>query len=434
MHKDSPLNSSPQSQSRRQFLSKAPTIIAGSVALTTATTALQADKNLPLTTPSWSKTLGTPTNTHTYGLPSTFESSVHKHILMPSAPKGHISTSIALTSSVTPFSKLRGNITPNGLFFERHHSGIAEIDPNEHRLVIHGLVKHDIVLTLDKIKRFPSVQETYFIECSGNTGISKNHSPKQKLDDRFGLMACAQWSGVKLSTLLKEAGVDLNRAKYIIAEGADGATMARTIPISRAMDDCLVAYAQNGEAIRPEQGYPLKLIVPGCEGNINIKWLRRLEVTDTPLFARDEVSKYSDLLSSGKARQATLVMDVKSVITYPSSGDILPEKGFYEIRGLAWSGRGKISHVDISVDGGRNWQEAEFSSQPLSKAFVEFTFMWKFDGKPTLLLSRAMDEDGYIQPYFKQITDARGFHSESHNNAIQAWSVKANGEVKNVQV
>jgi len=196
----------------------------------------------------------------------------------------------------------------------------------------------------------------------------------------------------------------------------------------------MVAYMQNGEAVRPEQGYPLRLLVPGCEGDINVKWLRRLEVTDTPLFARDEVSKYTDLLANGKARQGTLLMDVKSVITYPTTGEKLPEKGFYEIRGLAWSGRGKISKVDVSIDGGRSWREAALSTEPLSKAFVAFTFPWNWDGKEAVLLSRAMDEEGYIQPYFKQITDARGFHSESHNNAIQAWSVNAKGEVQNVRV
>ena len=289
-------------------------------------------------------------------------------------------------------------------------------------------------LAWSKIKRFPSIEKTYFVECSGNTGISKKSPPDKTLDNMYGLMSCATWIGVKLSVLLEEAGIDLDKAKYIIAEGADGATMARTVPISRAMDDCMVAYMQNGEAIRPEQGYPLKLIVPGCEGNINIKWLRRLEVTDTPLFARDEVSKYTDLLANGKARQATLVMDVKSVITFPTTGDSLPEKGFYEIRGLAWSGRGKVKKVDVSLDGGRNWERAKLSTDALSKAFVEFTFAWNWDGKPVVLLSRAVDEEELVQPYFEQITDARGFNSESHNNAIQAWSVNAKGEVHNVRV
>lgn len=428
-----PSETSP-SLSRRNFFEKSTKLATGSLLLSGLFSNLHAQQEHSLKVNTWSKNLGLPPATHAYGLPSPFEKEVIKDVLMPSAPKDYVSTSITLTSAVSPLASLRGNITPNGLFFERHHSGVPEIDPKEHRLLIHGLVKNDIVLSLDKLKRYPSVQKTYFVECSGNTGIRRKSPPNQSVDNMYGLMSCAQWTGVKLSLLLEEAGIDLSKAKYIIAEGADGATMARTLPISRAMDDILVAYAQNGEAIRPEQGYPLKLIVPGCEGNINIKWLRRLEVTDIPLFTRDESSKYTDLLSSGKARQATLVMDVKSVITFPSFGINLDEKGFYEIRGLAWSGRGKVKRVDVSLDGGRNWKTATLSSDPLSKAFVEFTFEWKWDGKATTIMSRAVDEAGHVQPYFKQISDARGFNSESHNNSIQAWSINSKGEVHNVRV
>ena len=417
--------------SRRAFFAK--TMQFATVPLTMSTTTSLLDAQT-LEVPLWSKSLGSPANSNAYGLPSLYEKGVHKHLLMPSAPKDYISSSIALTSAVSPLSKIRGAITPNGLFFERHHSGIAQIDPKKHRLLIHGLLKQDILLDMEQIKSYPSMEKRYFIECSGNTGISKSYTKEQKLDDRFGLISCASWVGVKLSLLLEEAGIDLTKAKYIIAEGADGATMARTIPISRAMDDCLVVYTQNGEALRPEQGYPLRLLVPGCEGNINVKWLRRLEVTDTPLFARDEMSKYTDLLASGKARQGTLVMDVKSVITFPASGDKLSRKGFYEIRGIAWSGKGKVARVDISLDGGKNYQEATLSSTPLEKAFVVFTFAWKWQGEEVTIHSRAMDETGEVQPYFKQITDVRGFHSESHNNAIQAWKITKSGEVQNARV
>ena len=419
---------------RREFFTNGTKLAAGSFLFSELFTSASAKEGTVLKVPEWSKSLGTPTSANLYGLPSPFEKDVLKQIRLSDAPKGYVSSSIALTSANSPISKIRGGITPNGLFFERNHSGAPDIDPKEHKLLIHGLVENNIVLSMDKIKRFPSIEKTYFVECSGNTGISKKSPPEKTLDDMYGLMSCSTWIGVKLSVLLEEAGIDLKKAKYIIAEGADGATMARTVPISRAMDDCMVAYMQNGEAIRPEQGYPLKLIVPGCEGNINIKWLRRLEVTDTPLFARDEVSKYTDLLANGKARQGTQVMDVKSVITFPTSGDKLPEKGFYEIRGLAWSGRGKIKKVDVSLDGGRNWKTATLSTAPLSKAFVEFTFPWNWDGKGATLLSRAVDDNDLVQPYFKQITDARGFNSESHNNAIQAWSVNEKGEVHNVRV
>ncbi len=419
---------------RRQFFVKGSTLATGSLLLSGLFSSLQAKESRALKVPEWSRSLGTPTATNLYGIPSSFEKDVIKEIRLSGAPEGHVSSSIALTSANSPISKIRGSITPNGLFFERNHSGAPVIDPKEHKLLIHGLVQDNIVLSMDKIKRFPSIEKTYFVECSGNTGISKKSPADKTLDNMYGLMSCATWIGVKLSVLLAEAGIDLKKAKYIIAEGADGATMARTVPISRAMDDCMVAYMQNGEAIRPEQGYPLKLIVPGCEGNINVKWLRRLEVTDTPLFARDEESKYTDLLADGKARQATLVMDIKSVITFPTTGDVLPEKGFYEIRGLAWSGRGKVKKVDVSVDGGRNWKTATLNTEPLSKAFVEFTFPWNWDGSEVQILSRAVDEEDLVQPYFKQISDVRGFNSESHNNSIQAWSVNEAGEVHNVRI
>jgi len=419
---------------RRSFFGKTGKLATGSLFFAGFTSWVDAKEEKMLKVPLWSSSLGTGTAHKLYGLPSPFEKNVRKQIRLAGAPKGYVSSSIALTSANSPISKIRGSITPNGLFFERNHSGAAVIDPKEHKLLVHGLVKNNLVFSMDNIKRLPSIEKTYFVECSGNTGISEKSPASKTLDNMYGLMSCATWIGVKLSVFLEEAGIDLFKAKYIIAEGADGATMARTVPISRAMDDCMVAYMQNGEALRPEQGYPLKLIVPGCEGNINIKWLRRLEVTDTPLFAKDEVSKYSDLLANGKARQSTLVMDVKSVITFPTTGDTLPEKGFYEVRGLAWSGRGKIKKVDVSIDGGRNWKTSTLSTDSLSKAFVEFTFPWHWEGKETVLLSRAVDEFDLVQPYFKQITDVRGFNSESHNNAIQAWKVTSKGEVENVRV
>ena len=260
--------------------------------------------------------------------------------------------------SFTPLHELDGIITPNGLCFERHHGGIAEIDPGDYRLIVHGLVDRTLIFTLADLKRFPRVNRIHFLECAANSGMEWRGAQLNGCQYTHGMVHCVEYTGVPLRVLLAEAGVKPN-AKWLLAEGADAAAMTRSIPLAKALDDCLVAYRMNGEMLRPEQGYPARLVVPGWEGNVWVKWLRRLKLGDEPWFAREETSKYTDLMENGKARQFTFVMDAKSVITSPSPQAPLRHKGFTVISGLAWSGRGKIARVDVSLDGGRNWREAK---------------------------------------------------------------------------
>lgn len=418
----------PANSSRRSLLS---TAVAGGSALLITGLPKQAQAASPLTIPPWTKTLGEPVLERPYGLPSPFEKNViRRETLAADMPGGYNFPTRHSYWSTTPLQDLRGTITPNGLFFERHHAGVPIVDPARHRLVIHGMVKREIVFTMEDLQRFPSVSKSYFIECSGNGDMATEGKFGKNVADVHGLLSCAQWTGVMLSTLLEEAGVDKTKARYVLAEGADNAAMLRTVPFKRAMDDCMIVYAQNGERLRPEQGYPLRLLVPGCEGNINIKWLRRLEVTDNPAFSREETSKYTDLTGpDGIAHKSTLVMEAKSVITFPSGGQELPEAGNYEIRGIAWSGRGKISGVDVSTDGGKNWRPAKLSEPVLSKCLTEFTLPWRWDKTSAVLMSRATDETGYVQPFIEQLFKARGKYFLYHNNAIQPWLVSNNGNV-----
>ena len=335
------------------------------------------------------------------------------------------------TSSGAPLQDLNGIITPSALHFERHHSGVPDIDPLRHRLMIHGLVDRPLLLsTWTKLKRFPSVSRIYVMECSGNGFRNKGAKTAQ---DAHGLVSCSEWTGVPLGLLLREAGVQPG-ASWIIAEGSDAAKMTRSVPLAKAMNDVLLAYGQNGEAIRPEQGYPLRLFVPGWEGNISIKWLRRIKVVDQPYMTREETSKYTDLMPDGKARQFTFEMDPKSVITYPSGGQKLGTPGFYEISGLAWSGRGAIRKVEVSVNGGRSWSDAQLQSPVLPVAFTRFRFGWKWDGSETVLQSRCTDEHGDTQPVLADLLKARGDHWSYHFNPIQSWKISADGSVQNALV
>ncbi|MCH7565324.1 MAG: sulfite dehydrogenase [Gemmatimonadetes bacterium] len=335
------------------------------------------------------------------------------------------------SSSRTPLQDLFGIITPADLHFERHHAGVPDILAEDHELLIHGMVERPTVFKMTDLKRFPSVSRIHFLECSGNGGGVYNASrmptdiTPQMLD---GLLSTSEWTGVTLATLLREVGVRPG-ASWLLAEGSDAAVMSRSIPLEKALDDALIAYGQNGEAIRPEQGYPVRLMLPGWEGNAQVKWLRRIEVTDRPTMTRDETSRYTDPLKDGTARQFSFVMDAKSIITFPSYPYTLPDRGWWEIKGLAWSGRGMVTRVDVSTDGGRSWVPAELQPPVLPKATVRFRHLWNWDGRETVILSRAVDETGYTQPTVQQLWEARGERTSYHQNHQRAWKVAADGAV-----
>jgi sulfane dehydrogenase subunit SoxC len=389
--------------------------------------AARADDAFPPNEPPWSQALGPGIVDKPYGQPSPFV----KDVIRRNVP--WLTASRESSVSFSPLQDLNGIITPNGLFFERYHAGRPEVDPARHRLLVHGLVDRPLVLTMGDIERFPSVSRIHFIECPANGGMEWRAAQLNSLQFTHGMVSCAEWTGVKLSTLLEEVGVK-KEAKWVLAEGADGAHMARSLPLEKCLDDVLVVYAQNGEALRPEQGFPLRLLVPGWEGNVSVKWLRRIKLGDKPWFTREETSKYTDLMPDGTSRGFTFVNDAKSVITFPCPEKPLAGAGLYEIRGLAWSGRGKIEAVDVSVDGGVNWQRARLQEPVLTKALTRFTLPWRWDGKPALLESRALDETGYVQPTIAALRKVRGSNSIYHNNAIQTWQVKPDGSVHDVQL
>jgi sulfane dehydrogenase subunit SoxC len=337
--------------------------------------------------------------------------------------------------SFTPLDKVVGNLTASGLHFERHHGGIPTIDPANHSLVVHGMVSTPKKFSMADLKRFPSVTRKHFIECSGN-GLTEWNKPTLKtVQGTHGLLSTSEWTGVQFATIAREVGLK-DGSSWVLAEGADAAVMTRSIPIEKMLKDALLVYGQNGEAIRPEQGYPLRLLLPGYEGNTHIKWLRRLEVSDKPFMTREETSKYTDLLADGKARQFSMEMEAKSVITFPSGEMKLPGPGFYNVSGLAWSGRGRVQSVDVSVDGGQSWRPAQLNVTPDPVCTVRFSYPWMWDGKPAILQSRCTDETGYIQPTLKQLIAIRGSHgpfgSIYHLNAIQSWAIDETGSVANV--
>jgi len=327
-------------------------------------------------------------------------------------------------SSRTPLQDMHSTITPADLHFERHHAGIPTIDPAKHELLIHGLVNNPMKFSVADIKRFPSVNRTCFIECAGNFRTGKAEMTPQ---DILGLTSQSEWTGVMLSILFNEVGIS-DKAKWFLAEGSDAAVMTRTIPIAKAWDDAMIVYAQNGEAIRPEQGYPIRLLLPGFEGNMNIKWLRRIELSEEPYMTREETSKYTYPVKD-KIRMFSFELDARSIITYPSYPQKV-NKGWIEIRGIAWSGRGKVEKVEVSTDAGKTWQLANLQEPVLSKAHTYFRFLWNWKGEATAILSRVTDETGYLQPTLAQLAEARGVNLGGyHMNPITAWQIKNDGTV-----
>ncbi len=335
-------------------------------------------------------------------------------------------------SSRTPLDETYGIITPSALHFERHHAGVPEIDPAGHKLLVHGLVSRPTIFSVDDIKRLPSVSRVHFVECSGNSGGEWSPAGAPSVQLSHGLASCSEWTGVPLRVLLEEAGIQ-PEAQWILAEGADACRMQRSATLDKALSEGIVAYGQNGEALRPEQGYPLRLILPGWEGNTNVKWLRRVKLTEGPQFTKDETSKYTELMESGEAWIFTFEMDAKSVITNPSGGHSIGGAGFYEISGLAWSGRGRIETAEVSTDGGQTWSEAELQQPVYSKAFTRFRLPWSWDGSECVLMSRCRDETGYVQPSREALIAERGRYSAYHCNRIKGWKVAADGSVSNAE-
>ncbi len=362
-----------------------------------------------------------------YGERSPFESDVSRHVAAVPGTTG-------AGASRTPLESLQGTITPSSLHFERHHSGIPEIDPDAHRLLIHGLVERPLLFSIDALHRYPMVSRIQFIECSGNSRPNlRAEPPAGSCGDIHGMVSGSEWTGVPLSILLDEAGVAPN-GRWVLAEGADAAAMSRSVPMAKAMDDALIALYQNGERLRPANGYPVRLFLPGYEGNISVKWLRRLKVTAEPIMTRDETSKYSDLLPSGQSLLFTFPMRVKSVITSPSAGLTLDGPGLYEISGIAWSAAGKIRAVEVSADGGQTWAEAALSEPVLPKSLTRFRMAWRRDGGPAVVMSRAIDESGEVQPSRDEFQAGKGALVSYHNNAMQSWRIDVNGGVTNVYV
>jgi sulfane dehydrogenase subunit SoxC len=414
--------------SRRNLL-KTAALVGASAALAGKASAQTAAPD-PLITDiqDWNRTLGPGVDAAPYGKPSKFEA----HVVRRNVP--WLTADTASSVNFTPLHELDGVVTPNGLCFERHHSGVAEIEPSKHRLMINGLVDKPLVFTMEDLKRFPGrLNRLYFLECAANGGMEWRGAQLNGCQFTHGMVHNVWYTGIRLKTLLDEAGVRTN-GKWVMPEGADAAHMTRSIPLEKAMRDCMVVWAMNGEALRPEQGYPLRLVVPGWEGNMWVKWLRRVEVGDQPWHHREETSKYTDLLTDGRSRRFTWIMDAKSVVTNPSPQAPLRRKGPNVFTGLAWSGRGAIRRVDVSVDGGRNWQTARLDGPVLPMSLTRFYVDYDWDGRELLIQSRAMDETGYVQPTKNDLRQVRGTNSIYHNNGIQTWLVRSNGETENVEV
>jgi sulfane dehydrogenase subunit SoxC len=411
---------------RRRFLGAASLAGAG---LASGTSSAQAPKPDPLITEvqDHARYLGAGVDAAPYGVPSKFE----KHIVRRNVP--WLTAETVSSINFTPLHELDGIITPSGLCFERHHSGVAEINPADHRLMIHGLVDRPLVFTMEDIRRMPRVNRVYFLECAANSGMEWRGAQLNGCQFTHGMVHNVMYTGVPLKLLLDEAGIKPT-AKWLNLEGADAAGMSRSLPIEKALSDVIIAFGMNGEALRPEQGYPLRAVIPGWEGNMWIKWLRRIEAGDKPWMAREETSKYTDLLADGKSRRFTFIMDAKSVITNPSPQAPLKHKGRNVLSGFAWSGRGSIRRVDVTLDGGKNWQEARIDGPVLDRSLTRFYVDFDWTGQDLLVQSRAIDTSGYVQPTKAELRKVRGVNSIYHNNGIQTWHVRPDGETENVEI
>jgi sulfane dehydrogenase subunit SoxC len=407
---------------RRQFLKQGSAMLTG-VAASAALTPGASAQNLA--GEPWERVYGAPFTG--YGERSRFEQPVMRHVLRP---YGDLAPGSGATLS--PIESLEGIITPSSLHNIRSHSGTPDIDPKRHQLILHGLVARPLRFSVEALSRYPMVTRTLFLECAGNSNRALTPQPLQvPAGALHGNMSCSEWTGVPLRVLLEEAGL-LAQAKWLLAEGADSSHMSRSIPVEKALDDALIALYQNGERLRPEQGYPVRLLLPGWEGNMSVKWLRRLKATDGPTYTKDETSKYTDLLPDGRALQFTFELGVKSVITKPSSTMTLPRGAIYEISGLAWSGAGRIRRVEVSTDGGVTWADAALTGEERPKSFVRFRLPWEWKGGDAVLQSRATDEKGQVQPARRDWLAQYSPGNAYHNNSIVTWSVGSDGSVKHV--
>ena len=407
-----------QQGGRRKFLARGAALVSGA-------TVLKGAGAEGLAGEAWERVYGA--GFTRYGQPSRFEQAVGRYIAQP---YGEMAPGSG--SALCPIEALDGIITPTSVHFIRSHSGSPDIDPKLHRLYIHGLVERPLRFSVEALSRYPMTTRIYFIECSGNSLRALTPQPAQvPAGGMHGNVSCNEWTGVPLRVLLEEAGVQ-PQAKWLLAEGADSAHMSRSVPLEKALDDALIALYQNGERLRPEHGYPVRLLLPGWEGNMSVKWLRRIKLTDGPTHTKDETSKYTDPLPDGRALQFTYEMGVKSVITRPSSTMQLAGTGFHEISGIAWSGAGRIRRVEVSTDGGQTWAEAALTGAERAKALVRFRHPWQWQGAAAVLQSRATDEKGNVQPARREWQARFAPDIRFHNNSIVSWAVGTDGSVKNV--
>ncbi|MBU1210747.1 MAG: sulfite dehydrogenase [Alphaproteobacteria bacterium] len=415
----------PVEEGRRSFL-KGSLMLAGAAAAGGSAGLASVAQAGSLAIPESNKSMGREIEPKAYGMPSKYEAHVTRNRTDVFVNKQHWSD-----WSMTPLQHQKGIITPNGLFYERHHAGTPDINPEQHTLVVHGMVKQPLKFSMDDLMRYPSMSKFYFMECSGNGLTDWKTVKSTTVQQTHGLLGCAQWTGVPLSWLLDEAGL-ADGAKWVLLEGADGSAHLRSIPIEKCMDDVMIVWGMNGEMLRPENGYPLRAFIPGWEGNVCVKWLRRIKVGDKPWNARSETARYTDPMPEGKWRQFSFVMECKSVITSPSGGMKIPGPGRVEIEGFAWSGNGTIKAVDVTFDGGKTWREAKLEDPVLDKCLTRFRYSWDWDGGPAKIASRAVDSTGYVQPTVADIDKVRAITGfVQHHNGVFPWSVSSSGEVAN---